>query len=235
MDFSSNINTLLDPFASVSNLKIISPRNSMGMSNRPKSINLVSRKNSPTRSIQEQCPGLDIFHLNRPKQEKIVPSVQGPLYSHVYRNELLIDEVLNYFKAHKKPESPKTATKKFMETGKFFKIKRSDFKACRMENDRIDRKWVEERKARCQTATITTENCESPRHSPRWKDIKAVKRELIPQTKARSPSKCIFQLDSLSIKGTNKDFTIRKFQNSHCNGQRLKDNKTQRPNNDFHI
>lgn len=223
MDFSSNINTLLDPFNSGANLKVISPRVTARVSNRPKSIGCVSRKNSPDRTMQEQCHGLEIFHLNRPKQEKFVSNVQGPLYSHVYRNELLIDEVLNYFKTQKIPESPKTGTRKFMETGKFFKIKRSDFKACRIENDRCDRKWVEERKARCQSATITTENCESPRHSPRWKDNKAVKRELIPQTKARSPSKYIFQLDSLTIKGTNKDFAIRKFPNSHHNTQKLRD------------
>lgn len=223
MDFSSNTNSLLDPLLSQSNLKILSPRVSTKASNRSNTVNPGSNRNSPTRSTKDGCTGLEIFQTNRAKQERIVASIQGPQYNHIYKEEIFIDDIISHFKAQRKPDNNKADTTKFVETGKFFKIKRADFKASKIENGRSDRKWIEERKGRCQTALITCEKWDLPRQSPRFRDHRGFKRELCPQTKARSPSRYKLRLESLSVIGTNKDFTIRRNPNMYSSNQKSRD------------
>jgi len=223
MDFSSNTNSLLDPLLSQSNLKILSPRASTKPSNRTKSVNSTSNRNSPTRPIKDGCAGLEIFQTDRLKQEKIVIGIQSPQYNHIYKEEIFIDDIISHFKAQRKPENPNADTTKFVETGKFFKIKRADFKASKIDNGRSDRKWIGERKGRCQTALISCEKWDSPRHSPRFRDQKGFKRELCPLTKARSPSRYKLRLESLSVIGTNKDFTIRRNSNIYGSSKKSRD------------
>lgn len=119
-----------------------------------------------------------------------------------YRQDMLIDEALDYFKKHKFFEYKKSIAVKFVETGKIFSVKKADFKEFNLENY----------SKRCQTAANVRENTESNRGSPRgFKDIKTLKRELLPQTKARSPSNKDLQIMSLRIRGTIKNFATRKF------------------------
>ena len=120
-----------------------------------------------------------------------------------YKQEMLIDEALHYFKKHKFfSENKKSIGVKFLGTRKIFRVKRADYKDTLLETN----------SKRCQTAAYVKEMNESNKGSPRrFKILKTVKKEFSSQTKASSPSNKNLEIVSLRIKGTIKDFAIRKY------------------------
>lgn len=192
MDFSGCTDMIEDQIGIASPLRILTPRNYNETQLKP-----IHKKGN----VSVRCKGKRQQFFESLKKAKQENKPQEKILRH-YKQDMLIDEALDYFKKHKFFEYKKSIAVKFVETGKIFSVKKADYKEFNLENY----------SKRCQTAVNVRESTESNRGSPRgFKDIKTLKRELLPQTKARSPSKKDLQIVSLRIRGTIKNFATRKF------------------------
>ena len=202
-------------FSAVANLSDY-PENPMTIS---KHLRIPSSRNSPKDLMKYHIsPHSSIY-----KQEKINANLSNStpekfqfqqneyhlhkkIYESVYKQDTSFEQTLRYHKEFKFLNTSKANTYKFTDNGKYFKIKRADFRRIRGIKTNY----------RCQTAEIVENMHElhanwNKRES---KSPKLVRKELLPQTKACTVLKYSSPSSPLSIQGVVKDLLTRRCPNS---------------------
>ncbi|OMJ65958.1 hypothetical protein SteCoe_37368 [Stentor coeruleus] len=176
----------------------------------PKALSSMSQRSSPnailgkSKKNSDEFSGLNIFNIGTKSPNFTSANVdfQGKIYDHVYKEDKLFEETLKYHRELKTFDTPKTPNLRFADNGKFFKIRRADFRRLRLENlHKRSQTAGFDRRIIVTKEKVTKKTQKEPKH---------IRRELIPQTKACCGNKSPSPLSNLSIQGIIKDFAVRK-------------------------
>ena len=128
------------------------------------------------------------------------------VYEYVYKQDTSFEQTLRYHKEFRFLNTSKASAYKFTDNGKYFKIKRADFR--RLQGIKTNN--------RCQTAEVVEKVHDFDINGKKResKSPKLIKKELIPQTKACTVFKYSSPSSPLSVQGIVKDLLTRRCNHS---------------------